>query len=153
MFEWLNGPGSAFKDPLPGSTNYLSAYDSLGNLIRGSQDPEKLKGRDGEEGTAQADALGLSDKEIPREQKGDMHPFPLNRAFRSQSVLSEELRQAVFDRVKKEGKSVRVVSVELGIDMRRVAAVVRLGELEQRMQNQVSYFSFCVAEVVAPVGS
>src|SRR5215471_10098677 len=34
MFWWLNGPGAAFKHPLPGSTNYLSAYDRKGKLLR-----------------------------------------------------------------------------------------------------------------------
>ncbi|KAM3416658.1 hypothetical protein BST61_g8249 [Cercospora zeina] len=34
MWEWLNGPGKAFRDPLPGSTNYMSAYDKFGNLLR-----------------------------------------------------------------------------------------------------------------------
>ena len=34
MFNWLNGPGAAFRNPLPGSTNYLNAYDPSGRLIR-----------------------------------------------------------------------------------------------------------------------
>lgn len=37
-----------------------------------------------------------------------------------------------------ERKSVRTVSVELGIEMRRVGAVVRLVELERRMRQEVS---------------
>ena len=34
MFRWLNGPGSVFRQPLPGSTNYLNAYDRTGRLLR-----------------------------------------------------------------------------------------------------------------------
>lgn len=37
-----------------------------------------------------------------------------------------------------EKKSVRTVSVELGVEMRRVGAVVRLVELERRMKEEVS---------------
>lgn len=35
MRSWLNGPGAAFLQPIPGSTNYLGAYDKSGTLIRG----------------------------------------------------------------------------------------------------------------------
>lgn len=70
---------------------------------------------------------------------GSKHPFPSNRAFVSESILSEELRNKVYDRVALQKASVRAVSAELGIDMRRVAAVVRLVELEKRQREQVSF--------------
>lgn len=63
-------------------------------------------------------------------------PFPLNRTFFSQPVLSEALRQEIWRRVKVEGKSVRIVSVEMGVEMRRVGAVVRLVEVEKRMRKE-----------------
>ncbi|OJJ67923.1 hypothetical protein ASPBRDRAFT_47422 [Aspergillus brasiliensis CBS 101740] len=62
--------------------------------------------------------------------------FPANPAYRSESILSEELREEIYNRVVKQKKSVRAVSVELRVDMRRVAAVVRLVELEKRMEKQ-----------------
>lgn len=112
MFAWLDGPGENFRYPLPGSTNYLSAYDRRGRLFR------------------DAATEPVSDN--------DLRPFPLNKHFISESVLSEPLRQEVWRRVQVEGKSVRTVSVELGIEMRRVGAVVRLVELERQMRNEVS---------------
>ncbi|KAJ5759903.1 hypothetical protein N7520_007059 [Penicillium odoratum] len=63
-------------------------------------------------------------------------PFPNNRNFISESVLSEELRNEVYVRVVEKKKSLRAVSVELGIDMKRIAAVVRLVELERRQRSQ-----------------
>lgn len=63
--------------------------------------------------------------------------FPANPAYRSESILSEELRTEIYNRVVINKKSVRAVSVELKVDMRRVAAVVRLVELEKRMEKQV----------------
>ncbi|CAI7603590.1 unnamed protein product [Penicillium glandicola] len=63
-------------------------------------------------------------------------PFPNNQSFFSEAVLSEELRNEVYNRVVEQKKSVRVVSVELGIDMKRIAAVVRLVELEKRQRAQ-----------------
>ncbi|KAJ5280162.1 hypothetical protein N7478_005534 [Penicillium angulare] len=63
-------------------------------------------------------------------------PFPNNRNFVSESVLSEELRNEVYVQVVDQKKSVRAVSVEFGIDMKRIAAVVRLVELERRQRSQ-----------------
>ena len=64
-------------------------------------------------------------------------PFPNNQNFFSEPILSEELRNEVYNRVVEHKKSARVVSVELGIDMKRIAAVVRLVELEKRQRAQV----------------
>jgi hypothetical protein len=64
-------------------------------------------------------------------------PFPNNQNFVSEPVLSEELRNEVYSRVVTKGQSLRVVSVDLGIDMQRIAAVVRLVELEKRQRKQV----------------
>ncbi|RAL14265.1 mitochondrial 37S ribosomal protein mS45 [Aspergillus homomorphus CBS 101889] len=63
-------------------------------------------------------------------------PFPLNLSFRSEPILSEDLRNEIYNRVVRMQRSVRGVSVELGVDMRRVAAVVRLVELENKMKEQ-----------------
>lgn len=72
-------------------------------------------------------------------------PFPNNQNFVGESILSEELRNEVYKRVVTQKKSVRVVSVELGIDMKRIAAVVRLVELETRQRKQVRLFSVLLA--------
>lgn len=70
-------------------------------------------------------------------------PFPNNDRFISESVLSEELRNEIYTRVVTKKKSVRAVSVELGVEMKRIAAVVRLVELEKRQKAQVrKHFSF-----------
>jgi hypothetical protein len=68
-------------------------------------------------------------------------PFPGNRTFISEAVLSEELRNEVYVRVVEKKKSLRAVSVELGIDMKRIAAVVRLVEMERRQRAQVRIFA------------
>lgn len=68
-------------------------------------------------------------------------PFPLNPHFVSEKILSEDLRNEIYERVAVRKKTVREVSVEMGVDMRRVAAVVRLVEMEKRWRNEVC-FSF-----------
>jgi hypothetical protein len=49
MFAWLNGPGKVFRDPLPGSTNYLNAYTPDGKLVRVRQKEAKEEHEEREE--------------------------------------------------------------------------------------------------------
>ncbi|SPO03741.1 uncharacterized protein DNG_06424 [Cephalotrichum gorgonifer] len=63
---------------------------------------------------------------------GADQPFPQNPFFRSQPVLSEDAREMIWTRVKKNEEPMKVVSADLGIDVRRIAAVVRLKEMEKR---------------------
>ncbi|KAK5191172.1 hypothetical protein LTR96_003112 [Exophiala xenobiotica] len=138
MFAWLQGPGENFRRPLAGSTNYLSAYDRRGNLLR-EQDQERPPGAPSAPSDAPdseaARALEAAAEETPitKETEQDLRPFPMNRYFVSQSILSEELQHEIWQRVQVQQKSVRQVSIEMGVDMRRVAAVVRLVEVEKRM--------------------
>ncbi|KAI9780514.1 MAG: hypothetical protein M1839_006631 [Geoglossum umbratile] len=74
----------------------------------------------------QADPSG----NLPPEDKVDFMPFPMNTNFISQPVLSEELREHIYQRVLQVG-SVKIVSAELGVDMNRVGAVVRLKTIEK----------------------
>jgi hypothetical protein len=79
---------------------------------------------------------------LPPETTRDWAPFPLNRTFISQPVLSDELREEIWSRIMKEGKTVREVSAELGVEMRRVGAVVRLKEVEKEWKRIVSFSPF-----------
>ncbi|TLS21651.1 uncharacterized protein PpBr36_09294 [Pyricularia pennisetigena] len=58
-------------------------------------------------------------------------PFPLNPHFRSAPVLSESARELVWEKVMIKGEPMKSVSAELGIDIRRIGAVVRLKEVEK----------------------
>ena len=142
MFRWLEGPGSVFRNPLPGSTNYINAYDQNGRLIRANErDPKvedeqstPLPGEDNAKSSEKNYELGQS---IPKETLDDLVPFPMNRQFRSQPVLSNELRDEVWYRHSELKRSVRVISAELGIEMRRVGAVIRLKAVENEWIQQV----------------
>ena len=147
MYAWLNGPGAVFKDALPGSTNYLNAYSSTGQLVRLSkrgrgkeeEDTDGAVRNDSEEGAEieeQPQNLA-SGRPIPHETLDDLMPFPLNKHFRSQSVLSEELKVEIYRRVVERDQSVRTVSAALGVEMRRVGAVVRLKSVEAEWVKKV----------------
>merc|ERR1711964_541538 len=64
----------------------------------------------------------------------DLKPFPLNGAFISQPVLGGMVKEEIWFRIMIEGKSVREVSTELGVEMARVGAVVRLKEIEKEWE-------------------
>ncbi|KAF2019833.1 hypothetical protein BU24DRAFT_419447 [Aaosphaeria arxii CBS 175.79] len=68
---------------------------------------------------------------LPQESEEDLQPFPLNRYFRSQPVLSEALREEIYQRVTRDGATVSLASVEFGVSNERVGAVVRLKQLEK----------------------
>ena len=148
MFRWLNGPGAVFRDPLPGSTNYLNAYDLKGNLLRTSRSRGGAPdgGSDDMDGGIEDlvdDAPGGQNiagrRPIPMETSDDLIPFPMNRQFRSQAVLSEELKDEIYHRVITLGKGVKTVSAELGVEMSRIGAVVRLKSVEKEWVKQVCH--------------
>jgi len=175
FIAWKEGPGRVFRRPLPGSTNYLNAYNKQGELIRqtlqNQQDEEqdqrgkgqrKEQNRPGseveeeEDGDAKAEEV-LPDgevaqreetmkrlqvaatlygkegemKKLPPERPADLRPFPLNPNFTSERVLSEELREIIYVRVKEQERPIREVSAEFNVSMERVAAVVRMKQMER----------------------
>ncbi|ETS84797.1 hypothetical protein PFICI_02822 [Pestalotiopsis fici W106-1] len=62
---------------------------------------------------------------------GKNTPFPLNPNFASRPVLTDGARDLIWSKVIEKGETVKAVSAELGIDINRVAAVVRLKEVEK----------------------
>jgi hypothetical protein len=139
MFRWLNTQGQNFLNPLPGSTNYMGAYNREGKLNRvaKSQKTDKSGEKSEANDTGESKEGG---EELPPEWPSDMRPFRFNPAFRSEAVLSEELREEIWKRVMKQGQSVREVSANLDVEMSRVGAVVRLMEIEKEWQRIVSFF-------------
>jgi len=84
---------------------------------------------------------------LPDPHSNTYHPFPTNKEFKSQPVLSEEAREIIWNSVMIEGLPLKAVSARFSVDMRRVAAVVRMKEIEKRWEKSVSSH---VDIVVAP---
>ncbi|KAM3066558.1 hypothetical protein ACMFMG_002272 [Clarireedia jacksonii] len=134
MYNWLSTQGDVFRNPLPNSTNYLGAYNAAGQLRRAQGGAAAKKAEDGEL-QSQEDATGSNrNSNLPPETVKDLIPFVYNKTFVSPSVLSEEMREKIWERVMLDARSVREVSVEFGVDMRRVGAVVRLKEIEKEWE-------------------
>ncbi|KAH8884221.1 hypothetical protein GQ53DRAFT_752272 [Thozetella sp. PMI_491] len=68
-------------------------------------------------------------------------PFPLNPAFKSHPVLSESSRTQIWNDIIVRGEGLKEVSVKYGIDIRRVAAVVRLKEIEKKWAKEGKQFA------------
>ena len=138
MYRWLEGPGSAFRQPLPNSTNYLNAYNKDGGLIR-ADGTKRSDVRHGDPQKRNSDEKTLPEGTgLPKETAEDLMPFPMNKQFRSQSVLSEDMKDQIYYRVMEQGQNVRTVSATLGVEMRRVAAVARLKTIEHQWVKEVS---------------
>ena len=126
MNIWLATKGKVFRDP-PNAPNYLGAYDINGRrIIRVKEESSENTNKDRKDN---ARTNYLTDS--------DLTPFPKNRSFRSQAVTSDDLREAVWSKVMKDGLSVSHVSAELGVEMNRVGAIVRLKEIEKEWVEKV----------------
>lgn len=114
FFNWVDGPGAVFKQADDGGPKYLSAYDKY----------------------------TWERKEPGAGGNINMNPYPLNRAFKSQPVLSDQMREEIYRRVQIEGQSIRQVSAKLAVSLERVAAVVRLKAVEKEWADSVSISLF-----------
>ncbi|PUU75905.1 eukaryotic mitochondrial regulator protein-domain-containing protein [Tuber borchii] len=102
MFAWLSGPGAVFKQPT-GEPQYISSYDRS----------------------------TWERKDKTRNPDAFVQPYPFNRYFKSQPVLSDAFREDIYTRVKRDNHSIRQVSAALNVSIERVAAVVRLKQVEK----------------------
>lgn len=132
LYAFLNGPlGSKLRQPAKGSTNYLSAYNIRGDLVRTLKPQVKKGNTDMPQSEAASNGL-------PAESENDLRPYPQNSYFHSQAVLSEELRTEIWRRVTELKEPIKMVSSSFGVSIERVAAVVRMKEMEQNWQEEVS---------------
>ena len=148
MFKWLNGPGAIFKDPPPQPSNYLGVYKLVGenyvpiNKQESKHDTPKevntvnISGE--EDNTIQEPDQSQSQTPEPALPSDEQKVYPKNPHFKSQRVLSEELKDQIWHRVVVLGQSVQTVSTELKVEMRRIGAVVRLKTIEKQWVEQVS---------------
>ncbi|KAF2139116.1 uncharacterized protein K452DRAFT_198297, partial [Aplosporella prunicola CBS 121167] len=137
MYEWLNGPGSKLRQPLPGSSNYLGAYDRYGQLQRlvDREKPRTVEAEEPEEGESAKEEATQADFDmdtLPPAKGQDLMPFPLNQNFKSQNVLSEALRERIYEEIAVEKQPIQIVSSKYMVTMERVAAVVRLKTIEKQ---------------------
>ncbi|KAF2124229.1 hypothetical protein P153DRAFT_371095 [Dothidotthia symphoricarpi CBS 119687] len=103
-------------------------------MLEGQESLDELEAAIRSEGAQEKDAKPgkeEDDGKLGPETAEDLRPFPLNQYFRSQPVLSEDLREAIYNRVKKDGVTVSLASVEFGVSNERVGAVVRLKQMEK----------------------
>ena len=86
------------------------------------------------------DSLGGGDMRVtsPSYVGQEDMPFPDNPLFKSQPVLNEPMKNMIYEKVILKGNSLKAVSAEMNVDVRRVAAVVRMKEIEKQWKVEVS---------------
>jgi hypothetical protein len=72
----------------------------------------------------------------------DPRPYGLNLYYRSERVLSEELREAIYAEWAERKTPLREISKRYFVCVERVAAVVRMKQIERDWLEEVSLFSF-----------
>lgn len=82
---------------------------------------------------------------------GGHHPFPLNPQFKSTPILDDRARELIWEKIIEKGETIKAVSAELGVDINRVAAVVRLKEVEKDWLSRVCRKSPSLQPVVPPL--
>ncbi|EJD52211.1 hypothetical protein AURDEDRAFT_159066 [Auricularia subglabra TFB-10046 SS5] len=90
---------------------------------------------------------GSTYRDVPAEGRhylgGDGCPFPLNPSFKPPIPTSDNTRTLIYKQYIQDGKTVRELSFEHGISLRRVEAILRLKHLEvQWRHNQRLETSF-----------
>jgi len=94
------------------------------------------------EGKPRLDGNGYPVLKLPPETVEDLRPFPLNKHFVSEPVLSEDFRNEIYHRLTKGNDTIRQVSADLQVSIERVAAVYRLKEVEKRWAEKVGTLTF-----------
>lgn len=117
--NWVENQGEQFKWPAPEGYNYLGAYDAKTGYAH------RKEAREGEEGNSQRVPL----------------VFPENKNFKVDPVLSDDFKDKIYEMVMQKNFSVRAVSMLHGVSLERVAAVVRLKQIERDMLAEVGQFS------------
>ncbi len=69
-------------------------------------------------------------------------PFPNNPLFRSEPVVNDQTKRFIYQRATQEGVALKAIAAEMGLDVRRVAAIVRLKEAQKQWTNSVSFLRF-----------
>lgn len=66
-----------------------------------------------------------------------VHPFPANPACKTASVISDSLKETIYERVVINGESSQQLANDYKIKMARIEAIVQLQKIEKQYQEQV----------------
>jgi hypothetical protein len=164
MWAWFAGAGKQFKRPTGVGPIYLGEASRRGRQ-RDDENEQQVEEELEEESNASSNAPAAEEVAVqdgahlsPAKQRAStlrrmsnaanesstqnrrqpLRPFPENMYFHSEPVLGEDLREAIFERVKVRGFSVREASEFFKVSMERIAAVVRMKQMERNWLKEVS---------------
>ncbi|KAK6505667.1 hypothetical protein TWF481_007559 [Arthrobotrys musiformis] len=138
-FEKTPGTRNGFIDWMKKYGPKLNVPSPLNNVpVYLTRDPPKLP-TDKQALKPKQRKNGISRKQAQRDavdweaaaKRSTISPFPTNPSFKAHPVISTEFREQIYLRMKAD-RSVRRISAELNCELERVAAVIRLKEIENR---------------------
>jgi hypothetical protein len=156
MMQWIQLEGQKYKRPADkGGPNYLKRGRRRG-------DDEDAEAAETEKLGTQEDLDQLHEKQmrsdLPVRNEKDLmkklamtkgmglkkapRPFDLNPYFASMPVLSEHLKESIYNFVVHNGKTVKAASEHFRVSIERVVAVVRMKQIERNWVKEVSFSSF-----------
>lgn len=121
--------------------------------VKEDEEAEEEEDSDGENKSEKKEGLGGKSGEsrgsVPRHDElikapqyatlSQQEPFTLNSQFHSESVLNDQARELIWSDVTLKKDPIKIVSARYGVDIRRVAAVVRLKQAEKNWIKEVSF--------------
>lgn len=120
---------------VPSPTNNIPVYMVYQPTPLPKSAPESLLVKKREKGVSRKQAkMGAIDWDLAR-KRAEYAPFPSNPSFKVHPVISTEFREQIYLRMKAD-RSVKRISAELNCELERVAAVIRLKEIEKRWIEQ-----------------
>lgn len=88
--------------------------------------------------SARGQTLATSRSPLYLTQGVQDQPFPNNPLYRSEKVVSEGTKRLIYERATEGGQALKAIAAEMGLDVRRVAAIVRLKEAQKQWTEDVS---------------
>jgi Eukaryotic mitochondrial regulator protein len=159
MRQWIDTEGQAYRRPAPdGGPNYLKRRGGAGRRKDDSEEMDDDEShalelesqRDAVDAALEVEMKVLDGEDFMRKlgtnqglaQKWPQKPFELNPYFVSLPVLSEMLKEAIYKYVLVDGHDVRNASEHFRVSVERIAAVVRMKQIERNLVKAVSLSSF-----------
>jgi hypothetical protein len=151
MLQWIQLEGQRYRRPAEkGGPNYLKR--ALRRRDDEGAEATETENLTTEEDLDQANKKQLGDIPVRNEKdfmrklamtkgmgmKRSERPFALNPYFISMPVLSENLKESIYNFVVNKGKTVKAASEHFRVSIERVVAVVRMKQIERNWVKEVS---------------
>jgi hypothetical protein len=149
--EWLESSGEQYRRPTPGRPNYLRPEDGGGHQLDAQSDAAAAREDSGRSSmlgdmeaqvgdeVAQSVTRRMQQAVKPSKLPPNPRPYGLNLYYRSERVLSEELKEAIYLQWAEHSASLKDISQRYFVCVERVGAVIRMKQIERNWLKEVGF--------------